>query len=233
MNADQIKISDRLKALFPDYLNGLELKKTDGNVLTLDAKGEGAFKDYVKSFVIASAQKALTGGKNLSGQTWITIKNGIVTDIDFSKFIVYASRMKLPPAFDSMDISSPENNLFGTATTDNRHFTQFSIGAEGVTTARHWRIRHGTIDPHTSLAIPVILSTKLQNNGFKVDFTMPWDQGHGGDYDLDELFDWIDQVSRHNPPTLNRISPGRGYSTILTLSAWGPFFPSVNSNVTS
>lgn len=32
---------------------------------------------------------------------------------------------------------------------------------------------------------------------------------------------------------LRRISLKPGYSTILTLSAWGPFFPSVNSNVTS
>lgn len=217
MNADQIKISDQLKALFPAYINSLGLKKTDGTALTLDAKGEGTFKEYVKSFVMASAQKALIDGKNLSGQAWIKIKNGIVTDIDFCKFIMYATRMKLPPAFDAMDLGSPENNLFGTATTDSQHFTQFSsdnstdhtladtaivkmmnpmyyIGTRGVTMARYWRIRHGTIDPHTSLAIPVILSTKLQNNGFKVDFEMPWDQGHSGDYDLDELFAWIDQV---------------------------------------
>ena len=45
-------------------------------------------------------------------------------------------------------------------------------------------------------AIPVVLATKLQNNGFNVDFTMPWDQGHGGDYDLDELFAWMKQVCR-------------------------------------
>ena len=29
-----------------------------------------------------------------------------------------------------------------------------------------------------------------------VDFFMPWNQGHGGDYDLNELFDWIDSISK-------------------------------------
>jgi len=219
MNVDQIKISDQLKALFPAYLNSLGLKKTDGTALTLDANGKGTFKDYVKSFVMTSAQNALDGGKDLSDLTWITIKNGIVTDIDFGKFIVYATRMKPAPAFDSMDFSSPETNLFGTATINNQHFTQFSkdkstdhsladaaivkmmnpmnyIGTKGTTTAQYWRIRHGAIDRDTSLAIPVILTTKLQNNSFHVDFAMPWDQGHGGDYDLDELFAWIDQICR-------------------------------------
>jgi hypothetical protein len=219
LTADQIKVSDQLKSQFPAYLNSLGLKKTDGTALTLDANEEGSFKDHVQSFVIASAQKALQGGKDLSGLAWITTKNGRVTDIDSGKFLVYATRMKTPPAFDSLDLRSPENNLFGTATVNNQHFTRFSkdnspdhsmadaaivkmmnpmnyIGAKGVTTAQYWRIRHGAIDRDTSLAIPVILATRLQNRGFKIDFAMPWGQGHGGDYDMDELFAWINQVCR-------------------------------------
>jgi hypothetical protein len=46
------------------------------------------------------------------------------------------------------------------------------------------------------LAIPVILATKLQNNGINVDFAMPWGVGHSGDYDLNELFAWINQICR-------------------------------------
>ena len=38
------------------------------------------------------------------------------------------------------------------------------------------------------------LAIKLKNSGKIVDFAAPWGQGHGGDYDLDELFDWIDTV---------------------------------------
>jgi len=219
LTPDQVKVSDQLKSLFPAHLNSLGLKKADRTALALDANGEGTFKDYVKSYVIASALKALREGKDLSGLTWMTIKDGTVTDIDFAKFVAYATRMKTPPAFDSLELRSPENNVFGTATIDNQHFTKFSkdqsadhsladasvvkmmnptyyIGAEGTTTAPHWRIRHGTVDRDTSLAVPVILATTLQNHGFNVDFAMPWAQGHGGDYDLDELFAWINQVCR-------------------------------------
>lgn len=217
LTSDQMKVSDQLKTLFPAFLNSLELKKSDGTALTLDSKGDGSFKEYVKSFVIAAAQKAAKEGKDLSGLSWMTIKDGTVTDIDFAKFAAYATRMKTPPAFDSLDLRSPENNLFGTATIDNRHFTDFSkdassdhsmadaavvkmmnpvryIGASATRTALKWRIRHGTVDRDTSLAIPVILTTKLQNCGCTVDFAMPWGQGHGGDYDLDELFAWIEKI---------------------------------------
>ena len=225
LTPDQIKVSDQLKALFPEHLNSLRLKASDGTPLTLDAKGDGSFKEYVKSSVIASAQKALKAGKDLSGLTWMTIKDGNVTDIDFGKFAAYATRMKAPPAFDSLELRSPENNLFGTATIDSQHFTAFSkdhsadhsladaslvkmmnpiyyIGAQKTATAPYWRIRHGTADRDTSLAVPVILTTKLQNNGAKVDFAAPWGQGHGGDYDLDELFAWINQVCQEGEKEL-------------------------------
>jgi len=219
LSADQIQVSDQLKALFPAYLNSLNLKSTDGTLLTLDANGDGSFKDYVKSFVISSAQKALVGGKDLSALAWLTIKDGKVTDLDFGQYLAYATRMKATPAFDSLGLKAPENNLFGTTTIDSRHFTQFGadhstdhslaeadlvkmmnpldyIGVPGVGTAPHWRIRHGTADRDTALAVPVILATKLQNSGYQVDFAAPWTQGHGGDYDLDDLFAWMSQISR-------------------------------------
>jgi hypothetical protein len=47
----------------------------------------------------------------------------------------------------------------------------------------------------STAAIPVILATKLQNTGHEVDFAMPWGQGHGGNYDLEQLFDWIEGIS--------------------------------------
>jgi hypothetical protein len=60
--------------------------------------------------------------------------------------------------------------------------------------ARHWRVRHGSFDRDTSLAIPVILATLLANRGFDVDFALPWGLPHSGDYDLPELFAWIDNL---------------------------------------
>jgi hypothetical protein len=240
-------VSDDLKAMFPAYLNSLRLRDYEprnckgvglkhapgqikkGTLLTLDANGEGTFKDYVVSFVIESAQKALDAGENLN-YDWIIIENGTVTDIDFYGFSAepsYPGRLpfKMPPPFDSLTLNSFETSLFGTATIAAQHFTQYGldhnqavpplgttladkaivkmlnptyyIGAKKTTTAQYWRIRHGTIDHHTSLAIPVILATMLANKGYDVDFALPWEVDHSGDYDLDELFDWIDMISDH------------------------------------
>ena len=220
LRADERSSSDRLKALFPAYVNGLELKRADGTALRLDANGNGTFKDHIKSLVIASAQKALDGGAVLSALTWLTIQDGKVTNLDFDQYVAYAGRMKTPPAFDGLDLSRGENNLFGTATVDAQHFTRFGkdhdtvggslaaaaivrlmnpmsyIGTAATATARHWRIRHGSVDRDTSLAIPVILATKLGNAGLDVDFALPWDRPHSGDYDLDELFAWMGRICR-------------------------------------
>lgn len=219
MTENQIKLSNELKAMFPSYVNGLGLKQTDGTALTLDANGDGTFKNYVKSFVIASAQKALSGGTDLSKLTWITIKDGTVTDIDLDKYFQYVGRMKSAPAFDGVDLSTGENDEFGTEAVKAQHFTKFGkdnstvsnssladsaivkmmnpmdyIGTQGTTTAKHWRIRYGAVDSNTSLAVEVILATKLQNSGYDADFSVPWGIGHAGDYDLNDLFAWTDKI---------------------------------------
>lgn len=220
MNEAQIEISSSLKNLFPRYLNELGLKKIDGTDLTLDENGNGSFKDYVKSFVIASAQKALDNGKDLSELTWVSIKGDNVVDINFDEYVRYITRMKPTCAFDGVDLGTPENDLFGTANIKAKHFSEFSknnsivdgtladldiikmmnpmnyIGTDGSTVANYWRIRHGSADRDTSIATPVILATSLESNGFKVDFALPWGQEHGGDYDLDELFAWIDEICK-------------------------------------
>ena len=221
LTAAQIALSSQLKAQFPAYVNGLKLKKADGTALTLDANGNGTFRDLVKSYLVASVQLALKNGTDLSKLTWVKITNGTVTDIDMSGYIQYTGRKKGVPAFDALDLSSGENNEFGTITVNNQHFTAFGqahnsvdgattadpalvrmmspmgyIGAAGTTTSKYWRIRHGSIDSDTANAISVILATKLANAGFSVDYALPWDVPHSGDYDLDELFAWIKQISK-------------------------------------
>lgn len=220
LTVEQINVSKQLKKLFPDYLNSLNLIDKNGVLLTLDANGNGDFKALVKSYVIASAQKALNEGSDLSGLKWLKIDNKIVTDMDFDAYVKYMERMKTPPAFDALDLSSPENQLFGNAKIDKQHFTDYSsknslvaattadnleikmmnpmnyIGQPQTNTAKYWRIRHGTKDKDTGLAIPIILGTYLQNKGFDVNLALPWDIPHSGDYDLNELFDWADSICR-------------------------------------
>jgi hypothetical protein len=48
----------------------------------------------------------------------------------------------------------------------------------------------------TALAVPTILATTLSNRGCSIDFELPWNRPHSGDYDLDELFAWIGDISR-------------------------------------
>lgn len=215
MTPEEIRVSKILRDAFPDYLNSLNLRDELGNILTLDKNGDGSFKNFIKGKYIESAQKAIDSGKNLLGVDWLTIKNGRVVNVDLKKYPSAVTRMKAAPAFDKLDLSSAENDEFGDFRNNPKHFsaTLFNdnlaeseiihmlnpmnfIGRENVTTAEFFRIRHGAEDRDTSLAIPAILALKLQNNGATVDFFSPWGRGHAGDYDLNELFDWIDSICK-------------------------------------
>ncbi len=218
LTAAEIQTSNELKALFPAYLNGLNLKDEKGNALTLDAQGNGSFKDYVKKVIVRAADKARKNGSDLSDKTWLTFSQDGVTDMDWNGYIHSEKRMKSPPAFDAFDLSTGENNLFGTETVNNRHFTEYSLkrstaqggmaDAETVKlmnamnyvdnpkAAEHWRIRVGTSDRDTSHAIGAMLAIKLHMQGKKVDYETPWAVPHSGDYDLDELFQWMDTISK-------------------------------------
>lgn len=228
---EQIKLSKGLKSMFPSYLNSLNLKDEDGNTLTLDGDGNGSFKDYVLNFVLNAATKEtitldsqtrLKGltvkGSEIQNQDYITFDGDTATAIDFDAFVKKITRMKPTPAFDALDLNSPENEEFGDENVEARHFTKFSaehshkngnladdkiikllnpvrfIGSDGTT--KNWRIRHGSFDRDTSLAIPVILATLLKNKGYNVDFALPWGLPHSGDYDLEELFSWIDNLAK-------------------------------------
>lgn len=212
----QIRVSEKLARAFPAYVNSLKLRDGKGSPLTLDSLGKGPFLNYVKSFVIASAKGAQAGGADLNKFPWLEVSGGKITGVNFPAYVRAMQRQKTPPAFDALDISSDENQEFGTSKTDALHFTDFSlrestvkagiadakiirmmnplyyIGAAGTKCAAHWRIRHGTKDKDTGLAVSVILATELREKGADVNFALPWERPHSGDYDLDELFAWID-----------------------------------------
>ena len=220
MTSAQKKVSSQLKALFPAYVNSLELKDAEGHLLTLDKNGNGPFKEYIKGIYMASAQKALDGGTDLSKLDWLTIKDGKVKDMDLARYAAFATRLKAAPAFDKLDGSSGENDEFATSTNQPRHFSTFGyehrtdknpmapaedikllspleyIGKEPVTLAPHWRIRHGSVDRDTAMPVPAMLALKLQEQGKDVDFAAAWGKSHAGDYDLDELFAWIDSICK-------------------------------------
>ena len=244
MGPEQIRMSAELKAMFPSYVNSLELKDEDGQELTLNEDGSGSFADYVKECVLKGARKEESSPRSaarlagmgedecpLDKAPFLQFANGHVTALDWADYVRTITRMKTAPAFDAPDLSTPENDEFGEShlpvtgvqdpgrsALDTRHFTDYALANSTVhgtkapeqlvrmlnpltyigeaDTAPHWRIRHGAYDRDTSVAIPVILSALLANRGYDVDSEIPWGLPHSGDYDLDELFAWIDELDR-------------------------------------
>ena len=72
----------------------------------------------------------------------------------------------------------------------------YYIGSPNTKVAQNWRIRHGSKDKDTGLAISVMLATLLQNKGYNANLELPWDRPHSGDYDLSELFAWTDSICK-------------------------------------
>ena len=226
LNADDLAYSKMLSEHFPDYVNNLQLRDSLGRVLKLDKNGNGTFKNYVKEFIVAAANKAAAKGTDLSKHTYLVRDNktGTIKDINWEAYNHFVSRSKAPGAFDSRANDTGENNLFGTSTTDNNHFTITAalhdstanqdvyvenakivtmmnpmnyLGSPAATNARFYRIRYGTADSNTSVAIPLIVGTRAQNLGYRVDMATPFDVDHSGDYDLEELFNWMDNIVKN------------------------------------
>lgn len=179
LNEEQIKESKKLAKDFVAYLNSLNLVYK-GKKLNLNDDLNGSFKDYLTEIL----------GADLN-----------------------ITRSKITLAFDKADLSSAENELFGDSATKANHFSQ---NYESKTdkklvdlmnvmnylnndkAAKFIRIRVGKLDSDTSFAISAIVALKLMENGFNVDYKLVDRVGHKGDYDLDELFAWIDEVVQEN-----------------------------------
>ena len=223
---NDVAYSDLLKSHFPDYVNNLQLRDRTGVILKLDKKGNGTFKQYVKSFIIDAANKAKSNGTDLSRYSFLVLDKttGMVKDIDWDAYNSFTSRSKTPGAFDSRSNDSGENSLFGTSTSDTNHFTITAalhdttpnnnvyvenakivtmmnpmnyLGSPSATNAKYYRIRYGTADSNTSVAIPLIVGTRAQNLGYSVDMATPFGVDHSGDYDLQDLFNWMDSIVKN------------------------------------
>jgi len=65
---------------------------------------------------------------------------------------------------------------------------------DGITT--HWRIRVGARDRDTSFTVAYNLSRALKADPKvqDVDYALAWDQGHAGNYDVQEAMKWVDSM---------------------------------------
>jgi hypothetical protein len=106
LSVEQAAISGELAALFPAYLDSLGLVTPDGTAIT------GAnYRDYIKSFLITSAQKALDEGTAIAPETGVVLNadGTAVADIRLDTYLNYlAGRtpLKAPPAFDTLGVWS-------------------------------------------------------------------------------------------------------------------------------
>ncbi len=142
----------------------------------------------------------------------------------YLNYVVSTQPLKGVPAFDSqiegINNASGENEEFGDVTGSSVNFTDYTaqkngttltdairrnvrllnpmsfIGDGKTTVAPHWYIRHGARDRDTAFPIPVNFATKLQNAGKDVNFLLAWNRPHSGDYALDELFEWIAEITK-------------------------------------
>ena len=142
----------------------------------------------------------------------------------YLNYIVSTQPLKSVPAFDSYNVdgaaASGENGEFGDAQGSNVNFTEWAaakagtaitddirqnayllnpmnfIGTDKAKVAPHWYIRHGARDRDTAFPIPVNLALKLQNSGKDVNFKLPWNRPHSGDYALQELFTWLNKITK-------------------------------------
>lgn len=118
--------------------------------------------------------------------------------------------------------ASAENRVFGDSNGVSHNFTRYSlqkathdanaalseemkqrvwmmnpmnfIANADAQKAPNWYIRHGLRDRDTAFQVSINLATLLKNSGFKVNFALPWNRPHSGDYNLNDLFDWINQL---------------------------------------
>ena len=218
LNATQKELSRELKSKFPVYLNSLNLKDAKGHALSLDENGEGSFKEYINALVSRAFTATKSSDKNTLTPKFITLDTqgcSLGYTFKLEDFIASLKRAKAVVAFDGLGLENPENDLFGDSKTPAKHFTKFAkersggemadeniikmMNAMNYTAnkngAKFYRIRQGTNDTDLALAVPAMLALSLKNAGRDVDFEAVWGQGHGGDYDLDELFAWIKRVS--------------------------------------
>ena len=189
------EISRNLAQAFPGYVEAL---------LPGGRNLEGV-EAFVRQKLVESARTA----PQIPADCGIDLAAGTV---DMDRYSAFITRMKPPAAFDSPELSTAENLLFGSETEKVRHFTPVFpenrapeeqvylmnamnfLGNSGC--ARHFRIRHGAADRDTAFSISAMLTLCMEAQGKNVDYFLPWGVPHSGDYDLEELFAWMDRICK-------------------------------------
>ena len=222
------KISAALKTAFPAYEASLQLLGRDGfGPITVDNLDPYLVKEY---FAPSATQYLLKlpddqRKEYIEKNSWLKWEGTTVrfSYLDFAA--QHITRMKLAPAFDSLNLRSPENGLFGDRTIDARHFTDFAlqqstgnstakidpelqqvvnlmnpmyfIARQNTGMAQHWWIRHGGIETDSAPTNMVNLALSLEKTHRDVNAAIYWDAGHCEDLDPQGFIAWIGEITRY------------------------------------
>ena len=222
-------VSRELATAFAGYQSSLNLTGLDGQALTADR-----YRDYLlATYLQPAATTYLTGLSDqerstyLSTNPWIQWDGGSAT-FTFADYLTHVgSRKKTEPAFDAFDLSAGENVEFGNASTNARHFTDYSRGKDtsgaasagldseipellrlmnpmyfidqkNPNRAKNYFLRVGTSDTDTAPIILSNLAAGLHGLGDNVDSLMYWDAGHGANDDPEKFLAWANTVTGHS-----------------------------------
>jgi len=88
-----------------------------------------------------------------------------------------------------------------TVSEDTKQFVKmlnpmYYIGSQNTDVAQHWYIRHGARDRDTAFPIALNLAYKLKNAGKDVNYLLAWNRPHSGDYSLDEVIEWMNEITK-------------------------------------
>jgi len=235
------QMSSALAGLFEGYQASLGLTGLgDFGPLTTRTYGDylvqtylaPAATAYLATLSPADRESYLNDNPNIA---W----SGGKADFTWEEFLEHVgARRKGVPAFDALDLSTPENNLFGIDQTEARHFTAFSLreamgdpNAElaldmpskvtqmnpmpflreaNPTRAKFWWYRVGAKDTDTALTVVGNLTAAAQKLGDDVDTAFYWDAGHGANEDADAFIDWIGVITGYPPFSPPAKPPGGG-----------------------
>ena len=220
------ELSLSLREQFAQYQKSLRMRGNDDfGQVTADNLGEYMALYWLNPSATLFLE-GLTEGKRseyLKDRSWLGW-DGNKTNFSWETYLGNTTqRVKGIPAFDAFDGASPENSLFGDATNDTAHFTEFSlrhtsndaeasldeglqrivdmmnpltfIRGRNTGCSQHWWIRHGAAESGNSRASVVYMATELAGQGKKVNAALFWDAGHCQDKDPQGFIDWIVSIT--------------------------------------
>ncbi|MET7702399.1 subtype B tannase [Streptomyces sp. NPDC005485] len=220
-------VSKDLSTAFADYQASLRIRAKGFGTLTARNLDDYLLRTYLQPSATTYLKSLSDADRStyLASNTFITWSGGKAT-FTWADFLTHVgARKKDTPAFDAFDLSAGENNEFGTGTTQNRHFTLYSLRHESGGSARldsdlpeklhlmnpmpfikqhnpgrskHWWIRVGTKDSDTSLSVVGNLAASLEQLGDDVDTRYYWDEGHGSNIDAADFITWIGKVTGYS-----------------------------------